>query len=62
MSFFDLVEIDSIFIESNLTLNNPYFVVFLVSFNKLFKVRARITNFLLAGVEYDLSGGLCTTF
>ena len=62
MSFFDLVKIDSIFIESNLTLKNPYFVVFLVFFDKLFKVGARITNFLLAGVEYDLSEERSTTF
>ena len=62
VSFFDLLEIDSVLVESNLSLNNPYFVTFLVLFDKLFKVRARVANFLLAGVEYDLSGGCSTTF
>lgn len=46
VSFFDLLEIDSVLVESN-------FVTFLVLFDKLFKVRARVANFLLAGVEYD---------
>ena len=62
MSLFDLFEIDSVLIESNLTLNNPYFVTFLVLFDKLFQVGARIANFLLAGVEYDLSERRSTTF
>jgi hypothetical protein len=54
VGLFYFIEVDDILIEPDLNVSFFYLIAFLVFFDKLLKVGARIAQFLLADVENDL--------
>lgn len=54
VGLFYFIEIDGVLIESDLNVSFLYLIVFLVFFDELLQVGARIAQFLLADVENDL--------
>ena len=57
LGFFDLVEVDGVFVEADLECRWGYFVVLFVFPDEFLEVGAGVADFLFAGVEYDLCGG-----
>ena len=55
MSFLYLLEVDCLFVQTNLGVIHSYLVAFFVLFHKFLEVGARITHLLLTHIENNLA-------